>query len=120
MRFREGREPGALPSRHAQKIEMEEKSMATDEDIKKLQDRVARLESAVGAAIVDPAGPWGGGGGGVIPVHRPVGDPAPIDVSRFSAAQLQSSLHSINAEKARLTAMEGLVNQELEKRKAKS
>jgi hypothetical protein len=53
-------------------------------------------------------------------VHHPVGDPAPIDVSRFSAAQLQSSLHSINAEKARLTAMEGLVNQELEKRKAKS
>jgi len=99
---------------------MEEKSMATADDIKKLQDRVSRLESAVGAAIVDPAGPWGGGGGGVIPVHRPVGDPAPIDVSRFSAAQLQSSLHSINAEKTRLAAMEGLVNQELEKRKAKS
>ena len=96
--------------------------MATADDVKKLEDRVSRLESAVGAAIVDPAGPWGGGRGGVVGVghHGPIGDPAPVDVSRFSAAQLQSSLHSINAEKTRLAAMEGLINQELEKRKAKS
>ena len=52
--------------------------------------------------------------------HGPIGDPAPVDVSRFSAAQLQSSLHSINAEKTRLAAMEGLINQQLEKLKAKS
>jgi len=56
----------------------------------------------------------------VIRPHGPIGDPAPIDVSRFSAAQLQSSLHSISAEKTRLAAMEGLISQELEKRKAKS
>jgi hypothetical protein len=99
---------------------MEEKSMATADDIKNLQDRVGRLESAVGAAIVDPAGPWTGGGGVGVRPHGPIGDPAPIDVSRFSAAQLQSSLHSISAEKTRLAAMEGLINQELEKRKAKS
>lgn len=95
--------------------------MADAENIKKLTDRVARLEAAVGAAIVDPAGPWsGGGGGGIRPGHGPIGDPAPIDVSRFSAAQLQASLHSINAEKTRLAAMEALINQHLEKLKTKS
>jgi hypothetical protein len=93
--------------------------MAESENIKKLEDRVARLEAAVGAAIVDPAGPLFGGGGGFRPPHGPIGDPAPIDFSRFSAAQLQSSLHSINAEKTRLAAMEGLITQQLEKMKTK-
>jgi hypothetical protein len=97
--------------------------MADAENIKKLEERVTRLESAIAepnlrfGPIVDPAGPWSGGGGGYRPVHGPIGDPAPIDVSRFSVAQLHSSLHSISAEKARLTAMEQLINEHLKKTK---
>ena len=45
------------------------------------------------------------------------GDPPPIDVSRFSIAQLEASLHSINAEKARLASMETMINQQLTKLK---
>src|SRR5712671_541204 len=45
------------------------------------------------------------------------GDPPPPDLSRFSISQLEASLHSINAEKARLTSMETMVNQQLEKLK---
>jgi len=83
------------------------------DNTKSLEDRVSRLEAAIGP-IVDPAGPWlGGGGGGILHGHGPVGDPAPIDISRFSATQLQSSLHSISAEKTRLAAMESLINQQL-------
>ncbi len=93
--------------------------MADAENLKNLEDRVTRLETAIGAAIVDPAGPWFGGGGGYRPVHGPIGDPAPIDFSRLSAAQLQASLHSINAEKTRLAAMEGLLNEQLKKLKTK-
>jgi hypothetical protein len=46
-----------------------------------------------------------------------VADPPPIDISRFSISQLETSLHSINAEKARLTSMETMINQQLEKLK---
>jgi hypothetical protein len=75
---------------------------------------------------VDPA-PWGAGGTG--PVRGTataaatfgrighVGDPAPIDVSRMSIAQLESSIHTINAEKARLNSMETMIKQQLEKLK---
>jgi hypothetical protein len=99
--------------------------MSDTDRITNLEARVGRLETTMSqhaanltfSPVVDPAGPWGGGGGGHVPVHLPVGDPPPIDVSRFSAAQLQSSLHSINAEKTRLTAMEGLINQHLNKTK---
>lgn len=45
----------------------------------------------------------------------PVGDPPPSDVSRFSAVQLQASLHSIAAERARLDSMETLIKQQLDK-----
>ena len=94
--------------------------MADADNIKNLEDRVTRLEAAVGGAISDPAGPWGGfGGGGIVRGHGPVGDPAPVDLSRMSSAQLQASLHSIQAEKTRLAAMEALVNQHLEKAKGK-
>lgn len=48
----------------------------------------------------------------------PIGDPPPIDVSRFSIAQLEATLHSINAEKARLTSLEALVTKQLDKLKA--
>jgi hypothetical protein len=47
----------------------------------------------------------------------PIGDPPPIDVSRFSISQLEASLHSINAEKARLASMETMITQQLEKLK---
>lgn len=43
----------------------------------------------------------------------PIGDPPPIDVSRFSIAQLEATLHSIAAEKARLASMETMVTQQL-------
>lgn len=43
-----------------------------------------------------------------------VGDPPPIDVSRFSIQQLEASLHSINAERARLNSMETMIKQQLE------
>jgi hypothetical protein len=90
--------------------------------------------------IVDPGpygppyygGGWRGGGFGPIgdpatyansilarvgPVG-PIGDPPPTDVSRFSVAQLEGTLHSINAEKARLASLETLVSKQLEKAKA--
>ena len=71
--------------------------------------------------VVDPA-PWGGG-------HLPtgtaastlfgrighVGDPPPIDVSRLSVSQLESALHTIAAERARLDATEQMIKQQLEK-----
>ncbi len=75
--------------------------------------------------ISDPA-PGGGFGGGFTRPgiglggrFGPIGDPAPIDISRFSIAQLESSLHSISAERSRLTAMEALVKQQLETLKKK-
>jgi hypothetical protein len=74
--------------------------------------------------VVDPA-PWGGGGVGSIRATAAtafgrighVGDPPPIDISRLSVAQLESSLHAINAEKARLTSMETMIKQQLERAK---
>jgi hypothetical protein len=43
-----------------------------------------------------------------------VADPPPPDVSRLSAVQLESALHSIAAERARLDSMEQLVKKQLE------
>ncbi len=84
------------------------------------------------SAIADPPPYPVYGGGGWRPPHvGPIGDPAvfaarvghigdppPIDVSRFSIVQLEATLHSINAEKARLTSIETMVTQQLEKAKA--
>jgi hypothetical protein len=79
--------------------------------------------------IVDPA-PFGGGGFAQFMPRTAatsasafgrighVGDPPPIDLSRFSIAQLEGTLHSINAEKARLESLETLVKQQMEKTKA--
>jgi hypothetical protein len=39
----------------------------------------------------------------------PIGDPPPIDIGRFTIAQLESSLHTISAERARLDSMESMV-----------
>lgn len=77
------------------------------------------------STVSDPA-PWGGGWGGWGGYARPtvattfgrigqVGDPPPIDVSRFSISQLESALHSINAEKARLNSMETMIRQQLDR-----
>jgi hypothetical protein len=43
-----------------------------------------------------------------------VADPAPPDVTRLSVVQLESALHSIAAERARLDSMEQLINKQLE------
>ena len=46
---------------------------------------------------------------------RPVGgDPPPPDLSRLSIQQLEATVHSIAAEKARLDAMEEMVNKQIE------
>jgi hypothetical protein len=42
------------------------------------------------------------------------GDPPPPDLSRLSKVQLETMLHSINAEKARLDSMEAMVKKQLE------
>ena len=44
----------------------------------------------------------------------PIGDPPPIDISRFTASQLESALHTINAERSRLDSMETMIKQQLE------
>ena len=73
--------------------------------------------------VVDPA-PWGGGFLQVRPTLGTtfgrigqVGDPPPIDVSRFTIPQLEGSLHTINAERARLNSLETMIKQQLDKLK---
>jgi hypothetical protein len=56
--------------------------------------------------VTDPA-PWPGRFG-------PVGDSPPIDISRLSVSQLESTLHNISAERARLDSMESMVKRQLE------
>ena len=69
--------------------------------------------------VVDPAAYYHRPGGIVDPAPFAkvgyVGDPPPIDVSRFSVVQLQAALHSIAAERARLDSMETLLKQQLDK-----
>lgn len=48
------------------------------------------------------------------PQFGPIGDPPPIDISRLSAAQLQATLHNINAERARLDGLEEMVKKQME------
>ena len=46
---------------------------------------------------------------------RPIGgDPPPPDVSRLNVSQLEATIHSINAERARLDAMESMVKNQIE------
>ncbi len=46
---------------------------------------------------------------------RPVGgDPPPPDLSRLSVSQLEATIHSISAERARLDAMESMVKKQIE------
>ncbi|HEV2861445.1 MAG TPA: hypothetical protein VGX48_10595 [Pyrinomonadaceae bacterium] len=43
-----------------------------------------------------------------------IADPAPIDISRLSVSQLEATLHTINAERARLDSMETMIKQRYE------
>lgn len=73
--------------------------------------------------VVDPAPddlgryPWPGRWFELVRPPRPPwpGDPAPIDISRFTRVQLQLSLHSIAAERTRLDAVEQLVKEQLDR-----
>jgi len=72
--------------------------------------------------VVDPA-PWGGFQTAANPALSalafgrvgPVGDPPPFDFSTLSISQLESALHSLNAERARLESMETTIKQQLER-----
>ena len=77
--------------------------------------------------VVDPA-PWAQGPQVASPAATtattfgrigPVGDPPPFDFGTLSISQLESTLHSINSEKARLESLETLVKQQLERAKQK-
>ena len=46
-----------------------------------------------------------------------IGDPAPIDFGKFSLSQLESTLHSIAAERARLDSMEAMINRQMDRAK---
>jgi hypothetical protein len=105
-----------------------------DPDVKSLDARLSKVEASLSqlssasalryGPIVDPAGPWGGGWpvwgggyGGYRPTPFPIPDPAPIDYSRLPVETLEATLHSINAEKARLASTEAMVTQHLENAK---
>ena len=69
--------------------------------------------------VVDPA-PWAGGQAAASTLLARighVGDPPPIDVGRLTASQLESALHTINAERSRLDATEQMIKQQIEKLK---
>jgi len=75
--------------------------------------------------VVDPA-PWGGGAtfhpaASAMAFGRvgPVGDPPPFDFGALSISQLESSLHSVAAERARLDSLEATIKQQLERAKQK-
>jgi hypothetical protein len=44
----------------------------------------------------------------------PIGDPPPPDIGRLNVSQLEATIHSIAAERARLDAMESMVNKQIE------
>ena len=71
----------------------------------------------VDSAVSDPNQLRTTGAGTLLARIGHIGDPAVMDLSRFTISQLESSLHSINAEKARLASMETMVSQQLEKLK---
>lgn len=71
--------------------------------------------------VVDPA-PWHGqftqsSLAAALGRIGPIGDPAPIDLGKFSLSQLEGTLHSIAAERARLDSMEAMVKRQLERAK---
>lgn len=73
-------------------------------------------------APVDPA-PWGGGfvtAPTRPPQVGPIGDPPPFDLGSLNMAQLESSLHNISADKARLDSMENLIKDQITKLSGKA
>ena len=101
--------------------------MATDKSLAALVARLDRIESALLHRFppVDPSpddpGRWGGWPWWPrfpIPFPRPdPGDPVPIDISRFSRAQLELSLESIKAQRIRLDAVEDMIKGQLKQTK---
>lgn len=99
--------------------------MATDKSLAELVARLERLESVLIHHFppVDPSpddpGRWGGWYPWwqrpiPFPIPRPdPGDPVPIDISRFSRAQLELSLESIKAQRIRLDALESMLKSHL-------
>ncbi len=90
-------------------------------------DRLEALLDRFGGGIVsDPApddwGRWPGRFGPVgnfdrqywyIPRPPDPVDPSPVDLSRFTKVQLQLALTQIAAERIRLEALEGVINEQL-------
>jgi hypothetical protein len=65
--------------------------------------------------IADPA-PWASvfSRPSGFPTHiGPIADPAPADLGRFTSTQLESSLHTIAAERARLDAVERMIKERI-------
>ena len=100
-----------------------------DPTIQDLIARIDRLEASltrVPNIIADPApDPWGGGPWGGNPwgpllqgqlaalLRRPPGDPPPFDLSRFNKAQLSMTKEMLKTERARLDAMDKLIDDQI-------
>ncbi len=90
-----------------------------------VSSRLERLESLIsripGGGVTDPGpDPLGGFGGWrprwTIPFPFPFphpGDPAPMDLSRFTRAQLAVTKEMLKTERFRLEAMEKLVDEQM-------
>lgn len=106
-----------------------------DPTVKQLEERLARLETVIGASlggripnfgpVVDPAPfPWPRPWPQPLPMPWPwpipqPGDPSPIDLGRLTVSQIESSLHAINSERARLDALESTLKAQLTKARKK-
>ena len=95
--------------------------MATDKSIAELTNRLDRLEAALrlppfADPVPDDLGRFGRSPWWAryfqFPIPHP-GDPAPIDLSRLTRAQLQLSLETIKAQRIQLDAMENLIKDQL-------
>ena len=102
-----------------------------DPTIKDLIDRIDKLEASLGRVpniIADPApDPWGGGHPWSNPwgpffqnagnlasfLRRPPGDPPPFDLSRFTKAQLSMTKEMLKTERARLDALDKLIDDQI-------
>jgi len=104
-----------------------------DPTLKDLIDRIDKLEASLGRVpniIADPApDPWGGGypwGNPWGPIFqnfgnlaglargiRPIPDPPPFDLSRFNKAQLSMTKEMLKTERARLDALDKLIDDQI-------
>jgi hypothetical protein len=116
-----------------------DKIKTLEERLNRLEAALAQLSGTgggtsppSGAVIVDPA-PWDGVGGGWHTLPSPMvdlaqlpnpspspspwpmpGDALPPDLSRVTPEHLETTLHSIAAERARLDSMEEVIKQHLD------